>query len=92
MSYLLCFFSSQVQAQNDKLDWLYEASTALYPSMYLLEEHPDNRDYVLGRLRETLRFVNKNYEKTRANIPVFVYHRNIYEDNPFAFNFLSKVR
>ena len=59
--------------------------------MYLLEEHPDNRDYVLGRLRETLRFVNKNYEKTRANIPVFVYHRNIYEDNPFAFNFLSKV-
>jgi len=60
--------------------------------MYLLEEHPDNRDYVLGRLRETLRFVNKNYEKTRANIPVFVYHRNIYEGNPFAFNFLSKVR
>ena len=45
--------------------------------MYLLEEHPDNRDYVLGRLRETLRFATKGIGKTRRYVPIFAYHRNI---------------
>ncbi|XP_057304251.1 uncharacterized protein LOC130641460 isoform X2 [Hydractinia symbiolongicarpus] len=80
----------EVQKQNEQLEWLFSVSTALYPSMYLLEEHPDNRDYVLGRLRETLRFATKGFGKNRKNIPIFAYHRNIYENFPGAFKFLSK--
>ncbi|XP_047138498.1 uncharacterized protein LOC100204026 isoform X4 [Hydra vulgaris] len=83
--------SSEVQKFNDRLDWLFQSSTALFPSMYLLDEHPDNRDYVLGRLRETLRFASKGVGKNSRNIPIFAYHRNIYENNPLAFNFLTKA-
>ncbi|XP_065656573.1 uncharacterized protein LOC100204026 isoform X2 [Hydra vulgaris] len=83
--------SPEVQKYNDRLDWLFQSSTALFPSMYLLDEHPDNRDYVLGRLRETLRFASKGVGKNNRNIPIFAYHRNIYENNPLAFNFLTKA-
>jgi len=80
----------KVRGQNDKLEWLFSASTALFPSMYLLDQHPDNQDYVLGRLRETLRFASKGYGQNRRKIPIFVYHRNIYENNPHEYNFLTK--
>ena len=59
--------------------------------MYLLDRHPDNKDYVLGRLRETLRFATRGFGLNKKRLPIFVYHRNIYENEPHSFNFLNKV-
>ncbi|XP_007944938.2 hyaluronidase-4 [Orycteropus afer afer] len=75
--------------RNDQLQWLWEKSSALYPSIYL--------DKILKSSLNALKFVHyRVYESMRIStmtshdyaLPVFVYTRLGYRDEPLFF--LSK--
>ncbi|XP_031563585.1 hyaluronidase-1-like [Actinia tenebrosa] len=75
---------------NDRLQWMFSDSTALFPSIYLPENSPTNGAFVRGRLLETLRLREK-YSKKGSSLPIFPYFRLIYEKNPLNYDFLTNV-
>ncbi|KAM9326725.1 hyaluronidase-2-like [Gastrophryne carolinensis] len=66
-------------SRNDLLAWLWEESTALYPSIYLdpsLESTANSRKFVHYRVKEAMRIAYKHHNTT--SLPVFVYTRPTY--------------
>uniref|UniRef100_A0A8C8SU07 Hyaluronidase n=1 Tax=Pelusios castaneus TaxID=367368 RepID=A0A8C8SU07_9SAUR len=63
--------------QNDRLRWLWEASTALFPSIYLSPNlpGPEHQLYVHHRLREAFRVARFSLEPP---LPVIAYSRVSY--------------
>ncbi|XP_069853401.1 hyaluronidase-5-like isoform X2 [Dipodomys merriami] len=67
--------------RNDALHWLWEESTALFPSVYLrseLEASPKAVLYVRNRVQEAIR-VSK-VRDARSPLPIFVYARLVFSD------------
>uniref|UniRef100_A0A3P8TTN8 Hyaluronidase n=1 Tax=Amphiprion percula TaxID=161767 RepID=A0A3P8TTN8_AMPPE len=75
--------SKEVRRQNDELLWLWESSTALYPSVYLQV----TALMVRNRVQEALRV--SALPGRSATAPVFVYMRPVFVDQNRRF--LSQV-
>lgn len=76
--------------RNDHLMWLWRASTALYPSIYLdyeLKSTPNTLKFVHYRVKEALRIAS--IARSDYMLPVFVYARPFYA---YTFHVLSEVR
>uniref|UniRef100_A0A4W6BRK2 Hyaluronidase n=1 Tax=Lates calcarifer TaxID=8187 RepID=A0A4W6BRK2_LATCA len=71
--------SREVRRQNDQLLWLWEASTALYPSVYLQVAAL----MVRNRVQEALRV--STLPRRSATAPVFVYTRPVFVDQNRRF-------
>ena len=84
----------QNKRQNDKLQWLYESSTALFPSIYLIEDHFENRKFVRERIVEAFRVAWLVKNKTNSLLPVFPYLRPLYLSDTWSnrFKMLNEVR
>ncbi|KAM4720699.1 hyaluronidase-2-like isoform 1-T3 [Rhinophrynus dorsalis] len=66
-------------SRNDQLAWLWEESTALYPSIYLdqvLMSSENGRKFVRSRVREAMRISHRHHKG--YSLPVFVYTRPTY--------------
>ncbi|XP_041445039.1 hyaluronidase 2 L homeolog isoform X1 [Xenopus laevis] len=66
-------------SRNDQLSWLWEESTALYPSIYLdqvLASSENGRKFVRSRVREAMRISYRHHKD--YSLPVFVYTRPTY--------------
>ncbi|CAI9545146.1 unnamed protein product [Staurois parvus] len=75
-------------SRNDQLWWLWEASTALYPSIYLeppLNNSLNGRKFVHYRVKEAMRIAP---QYTDYFLPVLVYTRPTYKEN---LNLLSQM-
>ncbi|XP_076010537.1 hyaluronidase-5-like [Genypterus blacodes] len=82
--------SEEVKRQNDQLLWLWESSTALYPSAYLQASLADSHKAALmvrNRIQEALRV--SAMSPRRCTAPVFVYTRPVFTDQNRRF--LSQV-
>ncbi|XP_058481713.1 hyaluronidase PH-20-like [Solea solea] len=78
--------SKEVRRQNDELLWLWESSTALYPSVYLqvsLADNPRAALMVRNRVREALRV--STLPRRGGSAPVFVYTRPVFVDQNRRF-------
>uniref|UniRef100_A0A3P9BWC5 Hyaluronidase n=1 Tax=Maylandia zebra TaxID=106582 RepID=A0A3P9BWC5_9CICH len=78
--------SKEVRRQNDELLWLWESSTALYPSVYLqtsLADNPKAALMVRNRVQEALRV--SALPGWSATAPVFVYMRPVFVDDNKRF-------
>ncbi|XP_007531755.2 hyaluronidase PH-20-like [Erinaceus europaeus] len=67
--------------RNDELDWMWNESTALYPSIYLkaqLSSTPQAALFVRNRIQEAIRVSKAPH--TKRPIPVFVYTRPDFQD------------
>ncbi|KAF0876668.1 hyaluronidase PH-20 [Crocuta crocuta] len=67
--------------RNDELNWLWNASTALFPSIYLsskLKSSPNAPLFVRNRVQEAIR-VSK-VPSAKQPIPIFVYTRPVFTD------------
>uniref|UniRef100_A0A8D0L6D2 Hyaluronidase n=1 Tax=Sphenodon punctatus TaxID=8508 RepID=A0A8D0L6D2_SPHPU len=76
-------------ARNNELNWLWEESTALYPSIYLetaLRSSKNAPLFVRNRVQEAIRVSNTN--KLTQPLPVFVYTRPVFTD--FYTEYLSQ--
>ncbi|XP_078696188.1 hyaluronidase-1-like isoform X1 [Branchiostoma floridae x Branchiostoma belcheri] len=63
----------RVKSDNDELQWLWEGSSALYPSIYLsnvLKTLPSSEQYIRGRVAETFRVM---LARQSSDIPVYPY-------------------
>ncbi|XP_071763842.2 hyaluronidase PH-20-like [Centroberyx gerrardi] len=68
--------------RNDDLLWLWNASTALFPSIYLEQELRDSyqaRLFVRHRVREAMRV--STLPNSSYSIPVYAYIRPVYKDS-----------
>ncbi|XP_072276446.1 hyaluronidase-2-like [Pyxicephalus adspersus] len=68
-------------SRNDQLWWLWEESTALYPSIYLdpsLQSTINGRKFVYYRVSEAMRI---SQQHSGYSLPVFVYTRPTYKGN-----------
>ncbi|XP_065913931.1 hyaluronidase-1-like isoform X2 [Dysidea avara] len=64
------------QESNDKLMWLYEASTALFPSLYLSALHNSTGSHMqVAYMKEAQRVVSQR----SAPIPIYPYTQYLYE-------------
>uniref|UniRef100_A0A8C5W639 Hyaluronidase n=1 Tax=Leptobrachium leishanense TaxID=445787 RepID=A0A8C5W639_9ANUR len=66
-------------SRNDLLSWLWQESTALFPSVYLdqvLESSANGLKFVRARVREAMRISNRHHKD--YSLPVFVYTRPTY--------------
>lgn len=71
--------SPQTQKQNNQLMWLWERSTALFPSIYLhqnLRNSNEAKLFVRNRVQEALRVAM--LPKRPYTMPVYVYSRPLY--------------
>ncbi|XP_071359029.1 hyaluronidase PH-20-like isoform X2 [Trachinotus anak] len=78
--------SKEVRRQNDELLWLWESSTALYPSVYLqasLADNPRAALMVRNRVQEALRV--STLPRQSGTAPVFVYMRPVFVDQNRRF-------
>ncbi|KAG8005650.1 Hyaluronidase PH-20 [Nibea albiflora] len=78
--------SKEVRRQNDELLWLWESSTALFPSVYLqisLADNPRATLMVRNRVREALRV--SALPRWSGTAPVFVYMRPVFVDQNKRF-------
>uniref|UniRef100_A0A3B4TS15 Hyaluronidase n=1 Tax=Seriola dumerili TaxID=41447 RepID=A0A3B4TS15_SERDU len=78
--------SKEVRRQNDELLWLWESSTALYPSVYLqasLADNPRAALMVRNRVQEALRV--STLPRRSGTAPVFVYMRPVFVDQNRRF-------
>ncbi|KAG8535879.1 hypothetical protein GDO81_027553, partial [Engystomops pustulosus] len=76
-------------SRNDQLYWMWEASTALFPSVYLnlsLASSPQSRLFVHYRVKEAMRIANKHHRDYA--LPVYVYSQPTYMKK---MDFLSQV-
>uniref|UniRef100_A0A3B4BCL3 Hyaluronidase n=1 Tax=Periophthalmus magnuspinnatus TaxID=409849 RepID=A0A3B4BCL3_9GOBI len=73
--------SMKTKEQNNQMSWLWEASTALFPSIYLdvkLRNSPRAVKFVQNRVQEALRVAALPHEKHA--LPVYVFTRPLYRD------------
>ncbi|XP_066524980.1 hyaluronidase PH-20-like [Hoplias malabaricus] len=73
--------SKEVQRQNKRLLWLWEVSTALFPSIYLQASLADHRSAALmvqNRVHEALRVAA--LPRRTHTAPVYVYSRPVFID------------
>ncbi|KAM6972934.1 hyaluronidase PH-20 [Aplochiton taeniatus] len=78
--------TEKTQGQNDQLLWLWEASTALYPSIYLPLSLSDSHNAVLfvrNRVQEAVRVAA--LPKRPHTAPIYVYSRPLYRDQNARF-------
>ncbi|XP_059181806.1 hyaluronidase PH-20-like [Centropristis striata] len=78
--------SAEVRRQNDKLLWLWESSTALFPSVYLqvsLADNPRAALMVRNRVQEALRV--SALPRRSGAAPVFAYMRPVFVDQNRRF-------
>ncbi|KAI4786351.1 hypothetical protein KUCAC02_037174 [Chaenocephalus aceratus] len=78
--------SKKVQNQNDQLMWLWKASTALFPSVYLhlsTRNSPKAALFVRNRVLEALRVAA--LPKRSYTVPIYVYSRPLYRDQTEIF-------
>ncbi|XP_029379517.1 hyaluronidase-1-like [Echeneis naucrates] len=84
--------SAKVKKQNNRLLWLWEQSTALFPSIYLhlaLRNSPRAALYVRNRVQEALRVAALPRHPYTA--PVYVYSRPLYRDQTNTFQSLTDL-
>ncbi|XP_028287112.1 hyaluronidase PH-20 [Parambassis ranga] len=78
--------SAKTQKQNNQMLWLWERSTALFPSIYLhrsLRNSPMAALYVRNRIQEALRVAALT--KRPYTVPIYVYSRPLYRDQTEKF-------
>lgn len=78
--------SEKTQMQNNQMLWLWEHSTALFPSIYLhqtLRNSPQATLYVRNRIQEALRVAA--LPKRPYTVPIYVYSRPLYRDQTEKF-------
>ncbi|XP_055011245.1 hyaluronidase-2-like isoform X2 [Boleophthalmus pectinirostris] len=78
--------SKKTQVQNNQMSWLWEASTALFPSIYLNKKLRDSKRVVMfvqNRVQEALRVATLPNQK--HSLPVYVYARPLYRDHNNVF-------
>ncbi|XP_054632317.1 hyaluronidase PH-20-like [Dunckerocampus dactyliophorus] len=78
--------SAKSRKQNDQLMWLWERSTALFPSIYLhpaLRNSPRAALYARYRVREALRVAA--LPKRPYTVPTYVYSRPLYRGQTATF-------
>ncbi|XP_053378798.1 hyaluronidase-1-like [Mercenaria mercenaria] len=77
--------SNTTEELNDRLSWMFKASTALYPSIYLKESGTsvDKYDHVYGELKEALR-VKKAYGGKK--LAIAPYSKIRYKDTKHFYN------
>lgn len=83
--------SAKTKDQNNQMLWLWERSTALFPSVYLhlsLRNTPQAALFVRNRVQEALRVAA--LPKRPYTVPVYVYSRPLYRDQTQMFQ--SQVR
>ncbi|XP_071314552.1 hyaluronidase PH-20 isoform X2 [Trachinotus anak] len=81
--------STKTQKQNNQMLWLWERSTALFPSVYLhltLRNSPRAALFVRNRVQEALRVAA--LPKRLYTVPVYVYSRPLYRDQTQMFQSL----
>lgn len=77
--------------RNDELQWLWDSSSALFPSVALRSSHSSSRSsrsFSRNRIRESLRVASLT--RRQVQLPTFVYLRLGYRDQALAF--LTAVR
>lgn len=67
--------SNSTRKQNDQISWMFESSSALFPSIYLHDERINHTSYVKYRLLEGFRHSRKSDGQI---IPVYPYVRITY--------------
>ncbi|XP_004069475.2 hyaluronidase-5 [Oryzias latipes] len=78
--------SVKIQKQNNQLLWLWERSTALFPSVYLhksLRNSPRAALFVRNRVQEAMRVAA--LPKRPYMVPIYVYSRPLYRDQTQLF-------
>ncbi|XP_054476528.1 hyaluronidase-1-like isoform X2 [Anoplopoma fimbria] len=78
--------SKKIQEQNNQMLWLWERSTALFPSVYLgqsMRNSPKSKLYVRNRVQEALRVAA--LPKRPYTMPIYVYSRPLYRDQTKKF-------
>lgn len=73
--------SAKAQKQNNQMLWLWEHSTALFPSVYLhplLRNSPRAALFVRNRVQEALRVAT--LPRRPYTMPIYVYSRPLYRD------------
>lgn len=74
-----CFFIEK--KRNDELSWLWNLSTALFPSIYVnsyLQSSPLTALFVRNRVEEAIRI--SNIPSAKSPLPVFIYTRPVFTD------------
>ncbi|XP_028393693.1 uncharacterized protein LOC114518013 [Dendronephthya gigantea] len=83
--------SKENKMWNNKLIWLYKSSTALFPSIYLMDDLTDNNKYVSDRLKEAFRVSRMAAAPGFGNdLPVFPYLRPLYHYGAREFKMLNE--
>ncbi|XP_077998849.1 hyaluronidase-1-like [Glandiceps talaboti] len=72
--------SVAVQNVNDNLQWLFDASTAVYPSIYLSYKMPNAKGFVFGTLNEARRLV---VQSPTPQTPIYPYTRYNYSRSAY---------
>lgn len=78
--------SPKTQRHNDQMMWLWQRSTALFPSIYLhlsLRNSPRAALFVRNRVQEALRVAA--LAKRPYTVPIYVYSRPLYRDQTERF-------
>ncbi|XP_078513206.1 hyaluronidase PH-20-like [Lissotriton helveticus] len=78
--------------RNDGLGWLWQESTALYPSIYLetvLKSSPNAALYTRHRIQEAKRVSTVRIKS--APLPIYVYSRVVFTDDPLTYLTLSDL-
>ncbi|CAJ1056046.1 hyaluronidase PH-20-like [Xyrichtys novacula] len=78
--------SAKVQTWNDQLLWLWERSTALFPSIYLnvrLRNSPKATMFVRNRVQEAVRVAK--LPKQAYTVPIYVYSKPMYRSQNQKF-------
>ncbi|RVE71500.1 hypothetical protein OJAV_G00052440 [Oryzias javanicus] len=78
--------SEKIQKQNNQLLWLWERSTALFPSIYLhksLRNSPRAALFARNRVQEAVRVAA--LPKRPYTVPIYVYSRPLYRDQTQLF-------
>lgn len=78
--------SNKTQKQNDKMLWLWEHSTALFPSVYLskrLRNSPNAAMFVRNRIEEAMRVAALPHRPYM--VPIYVYSRPLYRHQTQIF-------
>lgn len=75
---------STVESMDDELSWLWNASSALYPSAYFGDKHPktfeEKKNLVRGHVDEAFRVGRIGNQ----SLPVYFYMKYSYSSNSFA--------
>lgn len=83
--------SEKTQWQNNQLWWLWEKSSALFPSVYISQTLGNStfaKLYVRNRVQEAMRVAE--LPQRQHTVPVYVYSRPLFRDQ--SSTFLSQVR